>query len=265
MESSRMSVRLRGAVIACVVALLWSGASAMLVLNLADHCYPPSGGCKSLSADIESCQSNGVKLFLSIGGWPNFSNYSLGSVEDAQNLTNYLWENFLGGQSNSRPLGDVILDDIDFDIRTTTTSSKKVYLSATPECPYPDDHLGVALETALFDYVWIQLYNNPHYLTITNKLYWWNKWTTVNVTTIQTWGLSRGFSTSLRAYANGYITVVVLIFEVLPEIKTSSKYGGVMLWDNYYDKIANYSLIIKESLIMKLFPIDGPTLAAFSE
>ncbi|GLJ20985.1 hypothetical protein SUGI_0383560 [Cryptomeria japonica] len=170
------------------------GNGQMLVLNLADHCYPPSGGCKSLSADIESCQSNGVKLFLSIGGWPNFSNYSLGSVEDAQNLTNYLWENFLGGQSNSRPLGDVILDDIDFDIRTTT-----------------------------------------------------------------------GFSTSLRAYANGYITVVVLIFEVLPEIKTSSKYGGVMLWDNYYDKIANYSLIIKESLIMKLFPIDGPTLAAFSE
>ncbi|GLJ20999.1 hypothetical protein SUGI_0383820 [Cryptomeria japonica] len=155
-----MSVRVRGAAITCVIALLWRGASAanisiywgknhwerslantfasdrlkimMLsylrdfsngqtpVLNLADHCYPPSGGCKSLSADIESCQSNGVKVFLSIRGWPNFSNYSLGAIEDAQNLTNYLWENFLGGQLDSRPLGDAVLDGIYFDIRTTT-------------------------------------------------------------------------------------------------------------------------------------------------
>ncbi|GLJ21008.1 hypothetical protein SUGI_0383930 [Cryptomeria japonica] len=157
MESRRMSVRVRGAMIACVVALLWSGASVanisiywdqnrwersladtcasgrfeivmldylsdfgngqMLVLNLADHCYPPSGGCKPLSADIESYQSNDVKVFLSIGGWPDFSNNSLSFTEDAQNLTNYLWENFLGGQSDSRPLGDAVLDDIDFDIR----------------------------------------------------------------------------------------------------------------------------------------------------
>ncbi|GLJ21000.1 hypothetical protein SUGI_0383830 [Cryptomeria japonica] len=115
----------------------------------------------------------------------------------------------------------------------------------------------------LFDYMWIQFYNNPRCLTLTNKLYWWNKWTTVNVITIQTQGLFGGFSTSLRAYANGYITAAILVSEVLPEIKTSSKYGGVMLWNNYYDRIANYSSIIKESLIMKLFPVDGPTLASF--
>ncbi|KAB2596763.1 pathogenesis related protein 3 [Pyrus ussuriensis x Pyrus communis] len=31
-------------------------------------------------------------------------------------LINYIWNNFLGGQSASRPLGDAVLDGVDFDI-----------------------------------------------------------------------------------------------------------------------------------------------------
>ncbi|VAH78840.1 unnamed protein product [Triticum turgidum subsp. durum] len=44
------------------------GAGRAPVLNLADHCDPPSGTCASLAADIASCQSAGVKVLLSMGG-----------------------------------------------------------------------------------------------------------------------------------------------------------------------------------------------------
>ncbi|GLJ20988.1 hypothetical protein SUGI_0383590 [Cryptomeria japonica] len=91
-----------------------------------------------------------------------------------RNVTTYLWNNYLGGQSDSRPLGDAILHGIDFDIEATTdlwdhlakalsalsTPSKKVYLSAAPQCPYLDIHLGKALQTGPFYYVWIQFYYN---------------------------------------------------------------------------------------------------------
>ncbi|GLJ20992.1 hypothetical protein SUGI_0383680 [Cryptomeria japonica] len=87
----------------------------MSVLNLAGHCDPPSGGCKLLSADIQSYQSRGVKVFLSLGGV--IGNYKITFVEDAESVSSYLWDNFLGGQSDSRPIGDAILDGIDFDIQ----------------------------------------------------------------------------------------------------------------------------------------------------
>ena len=71
-------------------------------------------------------------------------------------VANYLWNNFLGGQSSSRPLGDAVLDGIDFDIQGGTTQhwdelaktlsefsgQRKVYLSAAPQCPFPDAWIG---------------------------------------------------------------------------------------------------------------------------
>ena len=39
--------------------------------------------------------------------------------------------------------------------------SRKVYLIAAPQCPFPDQSLNTALSPSLFDYVWIQFYNNP--------------------------------------------------------------------------------------------------------
>ncbi|KAF9597659.1 hypothetical protein IFM89_020539, partial [Coptis chinensis] len=42
--------------------------------------------------------------------------YSLASSDDARQVATYLWNNFLGGQSSSRAIGDAVLDGIDFDI-----------------------------------------------------------------------------------------------------------------------------------------------------
>ena len=83
-------------------------------VDLASHCDPASGGCTGQSKDIRACQRRGVKVLLSIGGGDG--SYGLASPGDARQVAMYLWNNFLGGSSSSRPLGDAVLDGIDFDI-----------------------------------------------------------------------------------------------------------------------------------------------------
>nr|CAD1835090.1 unnamed protein product [Ananas comosus var. bracteatus] len=151
------------------------GSSRTPQLNLAGHCDPYSNACTNLTRDIRLCQANGVKVILSIGGGAGA--YSLSSKDDARQVAAYIWNNYLGGTSSARPLGDAVLDGVDFDIEGGGPSyygdlakylwaygakaGKKVYLTAAPQCPYPDASVGEALETGLFDYVWVQFYNNP--------------------------------------------------------------------------------------------------------
>lgn len=168
-----------------------------------------------------------------------------------------MWDNFLGGQSNSRPLGDAVLDGIDFDIEGGTSQhwdelakalsnfskQKKVYLTAAPQCPFPDAWLGGALGTGLFDYVWVQFYNNPpcqYSGNADNLKNSWNQWTSNLSGSAQ---LFLGLPAAPEAAGSGYIPPDVLKSEVLPSIKTSPKYGGVMLWSRQYDK--DYSSAIK--------------------
>nr|KJB19884.1 hypothetical protein B456_003G123100 [Gossypium raimondii] len=189
-------------------------------INLAGHCDPYRNGCTGLSSDIKSCQAKGIKVMLSIGG--GAGSYNLTSAEDARQVATYLWNNFLGGISSSRPLGDAVLDGVDFDIEGGTNQhwddlakylsgygkrGKKVYLTAAPHCPSPDAWVGGALKTGLFYYVWVQFYNNP----------------------------PCQYSSSIAD----------LTSKVLPSIKGSTKYGGVMLWSKYYDDQTGYSSSIK--------------------
>ncbi|KAJ9679658.1 hypothetical protein PVL29_021552 [Vitis rotundifolia] len=229
-------------------------------INLAGHCNPASNGCTSVSTGIRNCQNRGIKVMLSIGG--GVGSYSLSSSNDAQKVANYLWNNFLGGQSPSRPLGDAVLDGIDFDIELGSTNywddlaralsgfskrGRKVYLTAAPQCPFPDRFLGAALNTGLFDYVWVQFYNNPpcQYTTgNTNKLLnSWNRWTSSINSRI-----FLGLPASSAAAGSGFMPANVLTSQILPVIKRSPKYGGVMLWSKYYDDQSGYSSTIKSSV-----------------
>ncbi|KAK8975951.1 hypothetical protein V6N11_025454 [Hibiscus sabdariffa] len=184
------------------------------MINLAGHCNPYSNGCTGLSSDIKSCQAKGIKVMLSIGG--GGGSYYLTSAEDARQVAIYLWNNFLGGTSSSRPLGDAVLDGIDFDIEGGTNQhwddlakylsgysnrGKKVYLTAAPQCPFPDAWVGGALKTA-----------------------------------------------APTAAGSGFIPVADLTSTVLPAIKGSAKYGGVMLWSKYYDDQTGYSSSIKSNV-----------------
>ncbi|PSE32739.1 hypothetical protein C7G84_19350, partial [Acinetobacter baumannii] len=177
--------------------------------------------------------------------------------------------NYLGGSSASRPLGDAVLDGIDFDIEATTEhwddlaravsalnsrGGAKVYLSAAPQCPYPDASLGKALQTGLFDYIWIQFYNNPpcQYSggDASNLITSWNQWTT---SIPKTTSFFLGLPASSDAAGSGFIPADILKSKVLPEIKKSSKYAGVMLWSKFYDEKTGYSSSIKGSLLSKFY------------
>ncbi|XVF82616.1 hypothetical protein PTKIN_Ptkin16aG0063400 [Pterospermum kingtungense] len=237
------------------------GSGRTPVLNLAGHCNPTNGGCRIASSEIINCQRKGIKVMLSIGG--GIGQYSLASDADAKSVATYLYNNFLGGTSRSRPLGSAVLDGIDFDIELGSTKfwvnlashlaefskkGKKVYLSAAPQCPIPDRFLGAAVSQGLFDYVWVQFYNNgPCQYSAGNTkniLASWSRWASMK-------GVKKlflGLPAATAAAGSGYIPPGVLTSKILPVIKKSPKYGGVMLWNRYYDKVHGYSAAIKREV-----------------
>ncbi|KAJ1413813.1 Glycoside hydrolase family 18, catalytic domain [Sesbania bispinosa] len=162
-------------------------------IDLSGHCDAYSNGCTNISAGIKSCQAKGIKVMLSIGG--GAGSYSLASSEDARQVATYLWNNFLGGQSSTRPLGDAVLDGIDFDIEGGTNQ-------------HWDDLASDIPATKIF----------------------------------------LGLPASPQAAGSGFISVDDLTAKILPVIKGSTKYGGVMLWSKYYDDQTGYSSSIKSNV-----------------
>nr|QEE82232.1 acidic endochitinase-like protein [Siraitia grosvenorii] len=228
------------------------GGGRTPLLGLAGHCDPTTGGCTKLSKEIRSCQALGIKVLLSIGG--GAGSYTLNSTDDAMSVAVYLWNNFLDGQSSSRPLGDAVLDGIDLAVAWDLSSkhwdtlakalgkyrdqgNNKIYLSAAPQCPFPDSSLQPALSTGLFDYVWVQFFNNPpcEYSggggSRETLLASWNNWTTINASKVFV-----GLPAVPEVAVTGYIPPDVLRTRVLPELERSSKFGGVMLWSRAFDR-----------------------------
>lgn len=246
-----------------IAFLIKFGGSQIPQLNLAGHCNPATNSCQVLTDGIRACQSRGIKVMLSIGG--GVGNYSLSSREDARELSNYLWNNFLGGGrgSASRPLGDAVLDGIDLDIELGSPSyyddlvrylkrlsryGRKVYVSGAPQCPFPDRLFGAALNTSLFDYVWVQFYNNPpcQYTSgnLKNLESSRRRWTR----SVDAGKIFLGLPAAPQAAGGGFIPADVLTNEILPVIKRSNKYGGVMLWSKYWDDMSGYSSAIVKAV-----------------
>ncbi|KAG6500636.1 hypothetical protein ZIOFF_040484 [Zingiber officinale] len=126
-------------------------------------------------------------------------------------------------------------------------ASTKVYLSAAPQCPFPDQLLGPALQAVTFDYVWVQFYNNPscdYSSGVSGVTDAWDTWTSV----FQSSTLFLGLPASSDAAGSGYISPDDLTSQVLPEIQPSSNYGGIMLWNRFYDVDSEYSEAVKSSV-----------------
>ncbi|TVT99385.1 hypothetical protein EJB05_55273, partial [Eragrostis curvula] len=242
-----------------VMAFLWVfDAGQTPVLNLANHCNPSGNGCTGLASEIASCQSSGIKVILSIGG--GTESYGLASTDEAQRVASYIWNNFLGGTSPNRPFGNAVLDGIDLDLVTGfgphyddlaknltwlyrgDTAGKTYLLTAAPRCPYPDASLGTAFSTVLFDHLWVQFYNNPscQYASgdASNLTNAWEQWTRAWPSASIFLGLP---ASSFAAAAGGYIPPHTLELDVLPAVNGSACYGGIALWNRYYDVISGYS------------------------
>jgi chitinase len=226
-------------------------------LNLAGHCDPVGspGSCNFLSSQIQGCQSQGIKVLLSLGG--GGGNYGLSSTDDANSVADYLWDNYLGGSGSSRPLGDAVLDGVDFDIENGNSAhyddlasalkakGGSVMLTAAPQCPYPDASLGPALQTGQFHAVWIQFYNNPGCSSAngddTNLVNAWRTWTSG----VTAGSFYLGLPASTGAAGSGYIEPGDLTGKVIPDISSIGSYGGIMLWSRFYDVQNNYSGQVK--------------------
>ncbi|BAU02172.1 hypothetical protein LR48_Vigan10g117500 [Vigna angularis] len=234
-------------------------------INLADH-------SAKLQPEIEYCQQNNIKVFLSIGqdalarkakshGHYSSSSSSSDSTAAAEKLASYLLEKYLSG--NAGPLGSVALDGINIaDVAdgenlkwdevvkaiNASTTDRKIYLGAGPECVYPDYYLGKVIGTGLIDYIWVEFfYQNPCIYAngdASNLLKEWNKWSAGVPGSKIFLGLVAADDASIA----GYIPPEDLISKVLPTVSQSSNYGGVAIWDRALDIANNYTAQIKSSV-----------------
>ncbi|KAL2645006.1 hypothetical protein R1flu_012593 [Riccia fluitans] len=225
------------------------GSGQAPVLNLAGHCDPPSGTCTVFASQIKNCQNKGIKVLLSLGGASG--NYGFNSADEARTLAQQIWDSYLGGNGN-RPLGDARLDGIDLDLENGRSAFyadlggrlreiaqnnkyKRVYFSAAPQCPFPDNSLGPQggkfLSAKLADFVFVQFYNNPGCDIrggTEGVISAWRQWTS---------GLPdpkpqvfMGLLASSNTGDQGFMDSGTLKNSILPRIKSIGNYGGVMLW-----------------------------------
>ncbi|KAG6846287.1 hypothetical protein H0H93_014851, partial [Arthromyces matolae] len=146
--------------------------------------------CEFLAEDIKTCQGNGKIVTISLGG----ADASVGfeSVEQAQGFADTIWNTFLGGSSGTRPFGDAVLDGIDLDIENgshdhysdfvtklrsyTDSANKKYYVTAAPQCVFPDEWVGDALNSVAFDAVYVQYNNDCGLQAYTNGAWNFDTW-----------------------------------------------------------------------------------------
>ncbi|EKM83456.1 hypothetical protein AGABI1DRAFT_103656 [Agaricus bisporus var. burnettii JB137-S8] len=230
------------------------GEGGKPVINLANICSP--GGkefansdlvdCSFMASDIKQCQAKGKKITLSLGGAT--AKVGFKSKSQAEDFAKDVWDMFLGGRSNTRPFGQATLDGIDLDIENGSSSyysdfvnkirslskglKKRYYITAAPQCPFPDAKVGDALNKADFDAVYVQFYNN--YCEASSP-------SAFNFDTWDEWAKTKSPNPDVKVYigapagpkaaSSGYVDANALIKVAKDARKKYSSFGGVMLWD----------------------------------
>lgn len=198
--------------------------------------------CSKIGEDIKSCQAQGKKIFMSLGG--AVGEYGFQSEVEGEAFAEVLWNKFGGGQDNERPFDDAIIDGFDFDVENKnqvgyvamakklreyfSESSRQYYLSAAPQCVYPDQSVGDLMLQVPLDYAFVQFYNNP--CAVEKDFNWktWSDWAAnspnPNVK------LFLGLPGAPSSAGSGYIDSTT-ICETIDNIRSSPNFGGVMFWD----------------------------------
>ncbi|KAI1382840.1 glycoside hydrolase family 18 protein [Hypoxylon trugodes] len=133
---------------------------------------------KNMGEEIAACQKAGKTVLLSIGG----SMFNSGP-SDPQAAADQVWSMFGPGSGNNRPFGNTVVDGFDLDIEAPIQNiapfaarlrqnidnannaggGQKFYLSAAPQCPWPDQNNDAMLQgnsAVAFDFIMVQFYNN---------------------------------------------------------------------------------------------------------
>lgn len=80
-----------------------------------------------MAKDIQTCQSKGKLVTLSLGGGTGQVGFS--SDSQAQTFATQVWNMFLGGKSSTRPFGSVVLDGLDLDIESGTPAHYPAFVN----------------------------------------------------------------------------------------------------------------------------------------
>ncbi|KAG0262070.1 Chitinase 1 [Actinomortierella ambigua] len=138
-----------------------------------------------------------------------------------------------------------------------TDLGRRYYVSAAPQCPFPDSYLGSTLDSAWIDMVFIQFYNNycgmQAYGTPNFNFGRWHEWA-LNTAKNRDVKLYLGVPASRTAANGGYVEPSRLR-EIVRELRCAySTFGGVMSWDisqaygNFDDAGQAFSYAVSQQL-----------------
>ncbi|KAG6001044.1 hypothetical protein E4U43_001432 [Claviceps pusilla] len=239
--------------------------------NAGDNCTAFPGNpyilsCPQIEADMKQCQTDhGKTIILSLGG-ATYNQGGWSTVDEAQDAAQLVWnmfgpvsENNNNNNNNNnnkveRPFGSAVVDGFDFDFESTTNhlpafgaklrslmdaaaGIKTFYLAAAPQCPFPDDANGAALNAVAFDFLMIQFYNNwcgvsnfqPGASTqrAFNFREWdrWAKHTSLNKNVRLLLGIPAALG------AGGGFVAGAQLEAAIKHSRQFSSCGGVMMWD----------------------------------
>ncbi|KAJ5146446.1 uncharacterized protein N7515_001010 [Penicillium bovifimosum] len=213
--------------------------------------------CPKIGKDIQTCQKKHKTILLSIGG-ATYSEGGFKSEADAKDGAKLMWETFgpkKEGSKALRPFGDAVLDGFDFDFEANVQhmapfanelralmdadkSKQKFYLTAAPQCPYPDQADKDILNGPVYiDAVWVQFYNNFCGVNAfssdssSNKYNFdeWDNWAHT-VSKNKDVKVIVGVPAFTTAASTGYIPASELA-KVIEYSKKFKSFGGVMMWD----------------------------------
>ncbi|GAV54123.1 hypothetical protein ZYGR_0AK06250 [Zygosaccharomyces rouxii] len=212
-------------------------------LDLSNACSGLSD-CSSVGQDIQTCQQQGKIVLLSLGGASG--QYGFSDDNEGEQFAQKLWDTFGGGSSDQRPFGDAVVDGFDFDIENNRPkgyaalatalrkkfqeSNKQFYISAAPQCYYPDASVGDLLGNAQVDFAFIQFYNN--YCSVDGQFNW-DTWKNFAETSSPNKDIKLflGLPGSSSAAGSGYVGDVSTLKSTISQISGDSNFGGVSLWD----------------------------------
>ncbi|KAJ2615668.1 Chitinase 2, partial [Coemansia sp. RSA 1365] len=236
-----------------LIVLAFMNGFPNILLNFANACETTFDGssllhCPNMAEDIKYCQSQGKAVVLSMGGASGA--YGFGSESDGTQFADTVWNMFLKGNSTQRPFDDAVLDGIDLDIEGgggtgyvsfieqlrshyNSDTSKKYYIAAAPQCPYPDAYLESTLNSAWFDMVYVQFYNNYCGLNAYPDQFNFEDW--------DNWAKKNSINKDVKVYigapgspsaaSSGYVDGSTLT-SIYKEVRSKySSLGGIMTWD----------------------------------
>ena len=232
--------------------------------------------CPSVGEDITYCQQQGKKVLLSIGGQ---GAQGFSSDSEATTFATNVWNKFAGGSSDERPFDTAIVDGFDLDLEVVgpkgtvafgkaikslfaKDTSKTYYLSAAPQCQYPDATLSDYLTQVPVDFTFVQFYNNPScQLDGDFNFNTWSQYARSSSPNEKN-KIFVGLPGSSSSSGSGFVSASVVKSQ-LEKIKCDPNLGGVSLWDASSSFSSGFAASIK-SVLNSMVVSSCPSFTSYS-